>query len=251
MNEITRQRLLKLNRDFYATIAPDFDATRQGWTPGLLRVLDYLPAPSQDGGLTVLDVGCANGRFAHILHEYVVKHDGFPAHYTGVDNDARLLAFAQESTVSLSHLQTHFFQADLAQEGWSDVLDEAQPFSDVVLCTATLHHLPGYDLRVRVVREMAFRTRKMLVISAWQFLASARFRQKLIPWEQIGLSAGGVEPGDALLPWKQGQFAVRYVHQLDEAELRRLATDASLTVIDTYRADGKEGNLNLYMVMQK
>ena len=244
MNQATRQRLLDLNREFYATIAPDFHQTRLGHTPGLLRALDYIPHGTPDQPVTVLDVGCGNGRFAHIL-------DGreSPTHYTGIDGDAQLLAFAQARSAELQHTQTTFAQADLAHPEWTAFLPRPQPHFDVVLCTATMQHLPGYDLRLRILQAMAACTRQTLIMSAWQFLSSSRFRAKLIDWATVGLSSDDVEAGDALLPWKQGPYAVRYVHQLDEVEVRQLATDANLNLVETYRADGKEGNLNLYAVM--
>lgn len=106
-------------------------------------------------------------------------------------------------------------------------------------------------MRLQVIREMAKVATDCLVLSAWQFLESPRLRAKQLDWKDAGLSAQDVEPGDALLPWKQGGHAIRYVHQLDEVELRNLARDADLVVTDTFRADGREGNLNLYIVMQK
>ncbi len=244
MNESTRQRLLDLNREFYATIAANFHQTRLGQTPGLLKARNYIPVGDRDKPVTVLDVGCGNGRFAHIL-----EGRGSPARYTGVDADAQLLAFARTRSAQLAWTQTQFVQADLAQPDWITRLDRARPRFDVVLCTATMQHLPSYDLRLRVLTEMVSYAQKTLIVSAWQFLTSARFRAKLIDWATIGLAHDDVEVGDALLPWKQGQYAVRYVHQLDEAELCQLAADANLDIVDMYRADGKEGNLNLYTVL--
>jgi hypothetical protein len=44
--------------------------------------------------------------------------------------------------------------------------------------------------------------------------------------------------------------ALRYVHQLDLDEVRTLAADAGLRLLDTFRADGKEGNLNLFALLR-
>ncbi len=245
MDGPTRQRLLQLNRDFYATVAAPFDETRQGWTPGKLRLLDILSAAESGSPLQVADIGCGNGRFALMLESL-----GVPVCYTGVDGNAHLLERAAEQTASLVNVACSFVQADLAQADWSASLPSAS--FDRVVCLATLQHMPGYELRARLVRDLAslLAPDGLLAISAWQFLESERFRKRLIDWSEVGLTAADVDPGDALLPWKQGAYAVRYVHQTDEIEMNRLVADAGLTVVDTFRADGKEGNLNLYSILK-
>jgi len=244
MHESTRRRLLELNHQFYAAIATEFDRTRRGWTPGLLRLLDYVPHTVQP--VRVLDVGCGNGRFARMLDSLAR-----PFVYVGVDGSAQLLAPARSATADLAHGRAHFYRADLAEPDWVSTIPPSHVPFDFVLCTATLQHLPGYDLRLRVVRDMANLTCDRLAFSAWQFLDSERLRKKCLAWERIGLSAEDVELGDALLPWKQGQFAIRYVHQIDADEAHRMAADANLHLVDTFRSDGHEGNLNLYVILQR
>jgi tRNA (uracil-5-)-methyltransferase TRM9 len=235
MRESVRQRLLELNRDFYAQVAEPFDATRQQATPGLAAILPYfedgtkdLPGfgkPGRSTDLSVLDVGCGNGRFARLLDEA-----GIVCNYTGVDSGRALLALADSATSDLANVRCRFVPGDLSDPNWSARLGGDR--FDRLLCTATLQHLPGYDLRLAVVQEFAL-------------LCTGP-----IDWSAVGMDGADIEPGDALLPWKQGVSATRYVHQVDEAELHRLAADANLTLRHTFRADGKEGNLNLYAILE-
>jgi 2-polyprenyl-3-methyl-5-hydroxy-6-metoxy-1,4-benzoquinol methylase len=195
----------------------------------------------------VADIGCGNGRLAEML-----ASRGTPVDYVGVDANPSLLDLARAHCAALPNVQTRFVQTDLAQAAWLCALGDPLPRVDVVLCLATLQHLPGFDLRAAVVTDLARLAGRagQVILSAWQFLTSARFTAKLIPWERVGLAAGQVEPGDALLPWVQGVSAVRYVHQIDLAEMQRMADAGGLTLVDHFYADGKEGNLNLYVLFK-
>ena len=255
----TQCALLALNRRFYEQVAHHFDATRQSWTPGLRAILPYFRATGKER-LTVLDVGCGNGRFARLLEEA-----GIDASYTGVDGSRRLLRLAREATASLSRVDCQFIQADLAHADWYGELAaggraenrkvsvpaqimEKQRYG-VVLCTATVQHLPGYGLRLRFMKDLKRLSAGIVILSFWQFLSSERFRKRLIEPGEAGVSAADLEPGDGFLPWRQGVESIRYVHQVDETEMRQLASDSGQTVVHSFRADGKECDLNLYAVL--
>ncbi len=243
MDEEIRQRLLELNRQFYARVAAPFDATRRGWPPGLLAIVPHLREGIKERPLTVLDVGCGNGRLARLL-----EHQGLECRYTGVDGCSQLLERAREQTQGLCRVTVALHPVDLADPGWAQGLDPRG--YHVVVCLATLQHLPGEDLRARVVADLARLARRRVILSCWQFLDSPRFAARCLDWSQVGIPAQAVEPGDALLPWRQAVEAIRYVHQVDAAELRRLARGAGLSLRALFRADGREGNLNLYAILE-
>jgi len=242
-------RLLDLNRQFYATVAGEFDLTRHGLPTGMIDLAGRLAAHARAVGkdtLRVLDVGCGNGRFARALSQV-----GQVADYLGIDADERLLAAAAAQTSSLPHVNTRLAQVDIAQPNWPEHLGGSEPF-DAVVCLAVLHHFPGLALRQRIVVDLAhlLAAHGIIALSTWQFLTSERLAAKQVEWAEFGIDPADIEPGDALLPWNQGTYAVRYVHQLELDEVETLARGAALRVTETFRADGKEGNLNLYTLLQ-
>ncbi len=246
-------RLLDLNRQFYATVAGEFDLTRHGLPTGMIdlagRIALHARANNQEA-VRVLDVGCGNVRFARALAQV-----GLAAEYLGIDADARLLATAQSQTIDLPQVTTRLLQVDLAQPYWPEQLGGNEPVGasfDAVVCLAVLHHFPGLALRQRIVADLArlLAPNGILALSTWQFLTSERLAAKQVDWAELDIDPADVEPGDALLPWNQGTYAVRYVHQLELDEIETLARGAGLRVTDTFRADGKEGNLNLYTLLQ-
>jgi SAM-dependent methyltransferase len=225
------QKLLSLNREFYAALADPFAATRETPQPGFDRLLAALPRTPCD----VLDVGCGNGRFGHYLQQQNALN-----HYVGIDFSAELLAHAA------LRVQGDYFQRDLSFPG---CLNDLVVY-DVVACLAVLQHIPGYVNRLRLLYEMKERVGEngRIFISTWQFMNSERQQRKLRDWSEIGLSAADVEPNDYLLTWQRDGFGLRYVCFVDETEMAKLAQDAGLKLVDQFRSDGKEGNLNLYTV---
>jgi len=245
MTPATVERLLELNREFYRTVATDFDGTRGGLPVGWHQLQPWIPT-NLDRPLRLLDVGCGNGRFAWLLDEW-----GIDVEYVGVDGDDQLLTFAAEHAASLRTVQTRFVQADFTEPHWAANANPLGVAFDLVVCFAALHHVPSWPLRQQVVDRLAGQlvAGGRLILSHWQFLSSARFVRKQIAWQTIGLAESDVEAGDALLPWQQGQYAVRYVHQTDAVEAEALATGAGLSTVEHFYADGKEGNLNLYTIL--
>ncbi|MCB9422880.1 MAG: class I SAM-dependent methyltransferase [Ardenticatenaceae bacterium] len=237
MNPEVAQKLLALNREFYGALAQPFAETRETPQPGFDRLRVALPCVPCD----VLDVGCGNGRFGY----YLQQHDAL-GHYAGVDFSSELLAHAA------LRVPGDYFQRDLSRMGSLDGLVQY----DVVACLAVLQHIPGFENRLRLLQEMKERLSDSqegngrIFLSTWQFMGSERQRRKLRDWAEIGLSAVDVEPNDFLLTWQRDGFGLRYVCLVDEVETVKLAEAAGLRVLDQFRSDGKEGDLNLYTVLR-
>lgn len=239
VNQETAKYLLDLNRQFYQSFAQPFSATRQRLQPGVSRVLVGL-----DPEARILDLGCGNGELARAL-----ARRGHQGSYVGIDFSQELLAKAQESIPE--GFEARFIQAELASTDWNARLPK-EGF-DRILAFAVLHHIPGEALR----RQILLKIRTLLaadgrlIHSEWQFLNSARLRQRMQPWEKAGLSPAEVDPGDHLLDWRRGGYGLRYVHHFSEDELARLAGETDYRIQETFYSDGESGDLGLYQIWIK
>ncbi len=260
----TRRQLLSLNTDFYLAHAAAFDASRghQPW-PGWQRLLEWLPCPKAGSGaetlLSVLDVGCGNARLASFL-----AAAGFSLNYVGVDSNAALLRAARHRLAPESTGRVELAQADfLATDSPGESLPEG-PFAFVALF-GVLHHVPGRDWRLGLLRALAERTRPggLLALAAWQFAGRDRFARRTVPWRELGPVLGEqvdtqqLEAGDVLLRFgPDPDLPPRYCHQVADAELDCVEANLSqlgleLQGVGDFRADGSEGDLNRYLVLRK
>ena len=240
MDPATMQRLLAVNRRFYDEFAGSFAASRGFEQPGLHRALAFLPAAGP-----VLDVGCGNGRLAHLL-----EGAGRATEYLGIDFSVRLLEIARSQAASLHTVRAQFQQIDVTQPGWAAQLPTGR-FQGIA-AIALLHHLPGWQTRCDVLQEVRglLDSGGILIVSAWQFTGEARLKRKVVPWSAIGLRDEQIEAGDALLDWQRGGSGLRYCHLIDKAELGSLAQAAGFVLGDVYYADGRSQRLNLFAVLR-
>jgi SAM-dependent methyltransferase len=233
MDAETIRRLNAINREFYRLTADDFSETRGTAWPGWERLLPYLRAP-----LSVLDVGCGNGRFGLFLAEHLGAAN---VQYHGVDSSGELLAHARNALAGLPDVK---LEARDIVENPPDAGDY-----DLVALLGVLHHIPGEAERQLFMRRLAERVKSggLLVFAAWRFYEYERFRERIVPWP----SDIQVEPGDYLLDWRRGVVALRYCHYTDDAEHAALVAATGLSEIATYRADGATGDANRYSLLRK
>jgi len=255
------QRLLEINRTFYAQHGHNFSETRQRLQPGVQRLMGTLSADQ-----AVMDLGCGNGGLARALS--LRSHR---APYLGVDFSPSLLEAARRDAHAMP---ARFVLADILQISKLTYPEWASPpnafpaplqspavqgFAStagrwpVIAAFAVLHHIPSRNCRLQLLGTVWtwLQPDGRLFMSNWQFLSNQRLRARTQPWSAAGLSAAEVDPNDYLLDWRHGPVGLRYVHQFDEAELRDLATSSGFNIVETFYADGSNRHSGLYQVWMR
>ncbi|MBW2290926.1 MAG: class I SAM-dependent methyltransferase [Deltaproteobacteria bacterium] len=267
MNAKTQQALIDINRAFYAGVADDFSDSRRDPWPGWRRALRQLKQ-SADRSISVLDVGCGNGRFASFLEDEL----GQPFRYLGLDSSSALLSHARGAGDSPSYIE--FAQREILDS--TVQLVPAGSRYDLIALFGVLHHVPAEasrrDLLQRLISQLT--VGGILIVTAWQFGAFERFRARMLPWQtyndrisdafdqigadQIGADQIGedqidereLEAGDHLLRWGATSLP-RYCHFTNPDELRELLATDRAEWVDEFSADGKTGDLNRYAVLRR
>ncbi len=255
MNRKTVLSLNDINQDFYRLRAEEFSATRQGPWQGWVQVRELVERHSTSSTtISVLDVGCGNGRFARFLKEHYSRSFS----YLGVDASARALDKARAQLAGI--VPTTLLRHDVVAAEKAQILppQARRPFSLIALF-GLLHRVPGADRRQALLAELARRvdTQCILAISIWEFGRFERFQKKIVPWDVFTKASGvpidpsQLEAGDTILTWGSSPPAYRYCHFIDPEKASRLISSLPLELIDAFTADGKTGNLNQYYLMRK
>jgi len=234
VDQTTIDALNAINKQFYETTAQEFDQTRGRAWNGWIKLKPHLNAP-----LSVLDVGCGNGRFALFLANEL---DG-QITYHGIDNNAALLQSAETSFKGVDSLSATVDEHDIVQH------PPTTGTYDLVVLFGVIHHIPGWENRKRFMVQLAERVNDggLLCFAAWRFYEYERFTKRLTYWDE----AMSVERHDYLLDWRRGERALRYCHYVDDTEHNALVTATGLTELSRYRADGSDDRMNMYSVLQK
>jgi SAM-dependent methyltransferase len=250
MNESTAKRLSQINDTFYKRFGKEFAETRRRIQPGVGRVLDELIR-----GGDWLDLGCGSGTLGSVWAE-----KGLTGLYEGMDLSPVLIAEAQKVTAAVKHapeLRLIYGEADLSLPGWAKAC--SQTAYDGVLMFATMHHIPAYERRLSLIKEIAglLKLGGKFIHSEWQFQRSPKLMTHVVPWGQAGIDEAELEEGDTLLDWRHtsperpGETGLRYVHLFSGEELTRLAAEGGFSIINEFDSDGASGNLSLYQVWQR
>lgn len=248
MKPATLRVLSAINSSFYSSPSVrEFSAVREAPWPGWDRVFPAAPESGKES--SVFDVGCGNGRLA----AYLVKRWGDNFSYLGVDASGPLIEVA--GARGLDSTRVKFSRIEMEME-IADVNLPSGAFSIIALF-GVLHHVPGFAQRVGLVDALLRRLQPngRLIVTFWRFGCLERFRRKIPPWRDYNESHGKVidindlEAGDYLVRWGADGEIFRYCHFANEEEVETLLASIKARCVDRFLSDGREGNLNQYLVL--
>ena len=248
MNREIINTLNHLNATFYHENSESFDRTRQSAWPGWERVVKELKSNDDLDVFRLLDVACGNMRFEKYLLECLP--------------DIKLQAICVDSCdeLAISIDGCEYRNCDI-------VCDLASGASlngcwdcdyDMVVSFGFFHHIPSAQLRLRLLEELVAATKPngLVAISLWRFADNEKVRAKAertTAEARAALSLAELEDGDYLLGWNDVPGAYRYCHSFADAEIESLIADVAncALLVDRFKADGRTGDSNEYLVFRR
>ncbi|MBI5254630.1 class I SAM-dependent methyltransferase [Candidatus Falkowbacteria bacterium] len=231
MTSQTVSKILELTKSGYQTIAQDFSNTRNFLWQDLQLFKDYIKDSAK-----MLDLGCGNGRLIQLL-------EGKNVDYLGIDYNEEFISIAK------AKYPQYKFEV-------GDVQNLAMPMEtfDVVTLIAVLNHLPGEELKKRILANVASYLKpngyllmtnwdlwnwggKKSVRAFWQdqlLLSSAKFSDKYgINKEELGYR-------DIITLWQSGdkqKVARLYYYAFTRRELDELLESVGLRIVKSVKTE--------------
>ncbi len=224
------QKIAGETRRSYDEAAAEFSAARARFWDELAYLREHI-----NTGDRVLDIGCGNGRFFPLVEKSGGK-------YTGIDYSEGLIGEARRL-----HPEGAFVAGDAT----------ALPFTDgafnIAYSFATIHHIPGDEMRTQFVAEAAriLRPDGLLVLTTWNLWTPRH-------WGALAVNAvkdlfrrrtvGGVK--DITLALGKGRLP-RYVHAFTKGELTALLIKNGFTVLSVDVIPRPSGEKNIVVVAKR
>lgn len=223
----------------------------------------------------LLDVALGNARFEHAL---MTQFPHVNWKFYGVDACDDLLSSAFEVPVDyisrdVCELLYAHLEHDVRFSRDVPLKPDTQPELDVVerlhlhavqvdyaVSFGFMHHIASFEARALFLQLLCTCVKPggAVCVSLWQFMKSPRLSEQALRFtpaacEQYGIAQKHLEQGDYFLSWQNDSQSFRYCHSFSDSEIQRLVECvkpyAQLECM--FCADGKEGNLNCYLVLRR
>lgn len=221
-----------MNRETYDAIAGQFSGTRSYLWDDLAFVEPYV-----EKGMTILDLGCGNGRVYQLAHKK-------QAEYIGIDQSEGLIALAREKSPEARFMVSEMTELPLESDS-----------VDLMLAIASFHHLPSTEEREKCLREIhrVLKSDGRAIFLNWN-LAGEFVQRKIAEGSYTTLNEQ-----DVIIPWRDGtkkNYGDRYYHGFSESELNELFVKTGFTLEKQHytkrgEQSDKENGDNLFSIVRK
>jgi tRNA (uracil-5-)-methyltransferase TRM9 len=250
MTPQTEKKLIDINRHFYDTISKFWNNDPEYYWRGWYELIPFIQAQIDSKKcVSVLDLGCGNGRFLSFLHS---QFSGVDFTYVGVDN----AQFEKIDPTKYSTIDAKFVEADILFDEW----DFGQKTFDIVVAFGLIHHIPGERLLSDFFANVAgvMNEQGITIVTTWQYMRLERLQKRLILGkerqlllEKLEISGEELRTGDNFLDWIKGDYGIRFSHYFTEEEVGSVLSNHGIQAECVYLADDREQNRNQYFVIKK
>ncbi|HCW32311.1 MAG: WecB/TagA/CpsF family glycosyl transferase, N-acetylglucosaminyldiphosphoundecaprenol [Candidatus Peregrinibacteria bacterium GW2011_GWF2_39_17] len=227
MHSKTAMQLRKHVRDFYNSVAPEFDCSRQRLWADFDFFTPYLKQNGQ-----ILDIGCGNGRLLNYFFTIFPKQQfNKKMTYLGIDNSKKILNLAKKQH---SGLNINFKEGDILN------LNFNKRSSKMIFSIALLHHLPSRQLQLTALQNLQNNLDKdgYLYLSVWNL-----FQWRYVPYfikavlKSI-LTFNDYSWQDLKIPWGKKNKKWRYCYAFRYLELHKLLEKAGFEIMASQTTKG-------------
>jgi tRNA (uracil-5-)-methyltransferase TRM9 len=243
----TEKKIIQLNKEFYDKIGRYWNNDAKYYWNGWEKLIEDITIISEQNKIvTVLELGCGNGRFVNFLSERFPDVDFV---YTGID----ISNFASVELLSNPKMQTEFKYFDLLQEPWPPKK------YDIVVAFGLIHHIPGINLLNKFFENFTGSIKKngIGIFTTWQYMRLERLKKRIVVGEKLdkilldlGIKKSEFRENDNILDWVSKAEGLRFSHFFDESEVQILLEKNKLKPAKVYLDDDRDKNRNQYFVVK-
>ena len=198
--------------------------------------------------LSVLDLGCGNGRYL----DFLLSQNKKVEKYVGVDSSEELLEIAaekyggeiQRTPLTPLNQRGGVEKVKFVEHDLNNSINIKDKFNHIVLW-AVLHHIESAERRLEIIKESVNHLEKdgIFAITFWQFGNNPDFLKRH--------TIKNLENNDYILSFGK-EKSERFCHHFTDEEIDLIINKiGDVKVLGEFSSDGFNNNMNYYVILQK
>jgi len=211
MKQKTAQKILNQTKQTYEQIAEQFSNTRKYAGKEFNLFKQYIK-----DNITIIDIGCGNGRVAKFLQENCKKK----YNYIGIDNATNFIKIAKQLNPNNKFKEGDFFNIPTKNNS-----------VDLLLYIRSFHHIPNKNLRIQALQEAkrVLKKEKIIFITVWNLWQKKYIKNIIKAIIKSILTLGKYKYNDLEIKW--GKNHTRYYHAFTTKEIKKLLKQSNFKII--------------------